>query len=178
MSARIGDRRGIERDLVRAGSQHVAHLVDASDAAADGERDERASGRPLDDVEERAASFGRGGDVEEDELVGALGSVAFGQFGRVALIGEVDEPGALDDAAVGDVETRDHAPAKHQAARTRSTKLASNRRPSRPLRSGWNCTPSSDPRATADTNDRPWSVVARMASRAEAVGTPAYEWTK
>jgi hypothetical protein len=37
-----GDGRGVERDLVRAGPQDVAHLVDAAHAAADGERHERA----------------------------------------------------------------------------------------------------------------------------------------
>ena len=60
MSAGIGDGRGVERDLVGPGAQDVAHLLDAADAAADGQRDERAAGRPLDDVEERAAALGRG----------------------------------------------------------------------------------------------------------------------
>ena len=69
---RVRDRRRVERDLVGAGAEDVAHLVDASHAAADGQRDERPPGRPLDDVEERAAALRRGGDVEEDELVGAL----------------------------------------------------------------------------------------------------------
>ena len=132
-------------------------------AAADGQRDERPPGRPLDDVEQRAAALGRGGDVEEDELVGALRGVALGELGRIALVDEVDEAGALDDAAVGDVEAGDDAAAEHQAARTRSTKLASSRRPSRPLRSGWNWTPSSAPRATADTNAR--AVVGRGEDR-------------
>ena len=112
---RVGDRRRVERDLVGAGAQDVAHLDDAPDAAADGQRDERAARRPLDDVEERAAPLGRRRDVEEDELVGALVRVAFGELGRVALVDEVDEARALDDPAVGDVEARDDAPPEHQA---------------------------------------------------------------
>ena len=112
---RVGDGRGVQRDLVGAGPQDVAHLVDAPHAAADGERDERPARRPLDDVEERAAALRGGGDVEEDELVGALGGVALGELGRVALVDEVDEAGALDDAAVGDVEAGDHPAAEHQA---------------------------------------------------------------
>ena len=32
---RIGDGRGVQRDLVGAGPQHVAHLLDAPHAAAD-----------------------------------------------------------------------------------------------------------------------------------------------
>ena len=58
--------------LSAPGPQDVAHLGDGPDAAADGERDEGAARRPLDDVEERAAALGRGRDVEEDDLVGAL----------------------------------------------------------------------------------------------------------
>ena len=135
--------------------------LDAAHAAADRERDEGPSRGPLDDVEERAASLRRGGDVEEDELVGALGRVALGELGRIALVDEVDEAGALDDPAVGHVEAGDDATAQHQAARTSATKLTSRRRPSTPLRSGWNWTPSSGPRATAETNRRPCSVCAR-----------------
>ena len=126
-------------------------------AAADGQRDERPPRRALDDVEQRPAALGRGGDVEEHELVGALAGVALGELGRVALVDEVDEAGALHDAAVGDVEARDHAAAEHQAAtpgarrrggeRRRRSRAAAGRR--RRERSGWNWTPSSRPRATA-----------------------------
>ena len=51
----------------------------------------------------------RGGDVEEDQLVGALGVVALGQLDRVAGVAQVDEVGALDDAAGVDVEAGDDA---------------------------------------------------------------------
>ena len=47
----------LSETLSAPGPQHVAHVRDRADAAADGERDERAPRRPLDDVEERAASF-------------------------------------------------------------------------------------------------------------------------
>ncbi len=71
------------------------------------------------------------------------------------------------------VETRDDPAAEHQAARTRSTKLASRRSPSAPLRSGWNWTPIRASRAIADTNGTPWSVVARTSSPAPGPGSPA-----
>src|SRR4051794_7884608 len=151
----IRDGRRVERDLVGAGTQDVAHLLDASDAASDRQRDECAPGRAFDDVEKRAAAFGRCRDVEEDKFVRALRGITLGKLGRITLVDEVDETRALDDAAVGDIKARDDAPAEHQAARTRSTKFASKRRPSRPLRSGWNWTPSSEPRAMADTNVAP-----------------------
>ena len=78
------DGGGVERHLVGAGPEHGAHLGDAAHAAADGQRDERPAGRPLDDLEQRPAALGRGGDVEEDDLVGALAPVALGELGRVA----------------------------------------------------------------------------------------------
>ena len=176
---RVGDGRGVERDLVGAGPQDVAHLVDGPHAAADGQRDERPARRPLDDVEERAAPLGGGGDVEEDELVGALGRVALGELGRIALVDEVDEAGALDHAPVGDVEARDHAAAEHQAARD-------ERRRSWPAGAGRRrrCVPggtgrrAARPRATAEANGRPWSVVARTRSSSAEPTAPAYEWTK
>ena len=156
-------------------------------AATHGQRDERPARRPLDDVEQRAAPFRRGGDVEEHELVGALARVALGELGRIALVDEVDEARALHDAAIGDVEAGDDPAAEHQdatpagarpPARTSDTKFARRRRPSSPLRSGWNWTPSRLPRATAETNRAPCSVSARMTSSAVSAGAPAYEWTK
>ena len=53
----IGDGGRVERDLVGPGPQDVAHLVDGPHAAADGQRDERPSRGPLDDVEQRAAAL-------------------------------------------------------------------------------------------------------------------------
>ena len=51
----------------------------------------------------------RRGDVEEDELVGALGVVARGELDRVAGVAQVDEVRALDDAPAVDVQARDDA---------------------------------------------------------------------
>ena len=112
---RVGDCRAVERDLVGAGAQDVAHLADAPHAAADGQRDERPPGGPLDELEEGSPALGRGGDVEIHDLVGALGRVPGGELDRVALVDEVHEAGALDHPPVGDVEAGDHPPAEHQA---------------------------------------------------------------
>ena len=65
-------------------------------------------------VEERAATLGRGGDVEEDQLVGALGGVPCRELGRIPLVDEVHEAGALHDPAIGHVETGDDPAPKHQ----------------------------------------------------------------
>jgi hypothetical protein len=70
--------RGIERNLVGACAEHVAHLIRGTHTATNRQRDERPAGRPLDHIEQRAAPFGRGGDVEEHQLVGTLARVALG----------------------------------------------------------------------------------------------------
>ena len=48
------------------------------------------------------------------ELVGALGVVALGQLDRVAGVAQVEEVGALDDAAGVDVEAGDDALEDHR----------------------------------------------------------------
>ena len=113
-------------------------------------------------------------DVEEHELVGPLVRVARGQLGRIALVRQVDEAGALDDPAVRDVEARDHPPTEHQsppASRPRrSAARPSSRRPTgRPTSGrrsrgaagrcrrcvrGGTGRPGRSPRATADTKRR------------------------
>ena len=49
-----------------------------------------------------------GGDVEEDELVRALGVVARGELDGIARVADIDEVHALDHAAGVDVEAGDH----------------------------------------------------------------------
>ena len=43
------------------------------------------------ELDDRVALLVRGGDVEEDQLVGALAVVARGQLDRVAGVADVDE---------------------------------------------------------------------------------------
>ncbi len=191
----VGDGGRVERDLVRPGPQDGTHVVRAADAAPDGKRDERPSRRPFDDVQERATLLGRGADVEEDQLVGALGRVSGGELRWISLVDEVHEPGALDDPPAGDVEAGDDALPQHvrldlsrrprrrsgvahecrQTARAlQRTKLAMIRRPATPLRSGWNWTPRTLPRSIAETNRSPCPVSARIAASAPgASGRPA-----
>ena len=95
-------------------------------AAADGQRHEALLGGAGDDVEDRLAVFGRGGDVEEAELVGAGRVIGLGRLDRIAGVDQVDEVDALDDAAVLDVETGDDAGFEGHAAAFRSaSKIAS-----------------------------------------------------
>ena len=74
--AGIGDRRGIDGDLVRARVEEPADVPELADAAPHGERDEDFARHRLDHVDQGVALVGRGGDVEEGELVRALLVVA------------------------------------------------------------------------------------------------------
>ena len=79
------------------------------DAAADGERDEDLLRAAADHLHGGRAALVGGGDVEEGQLVGALGVVEPGQLDGVTGVAELLEVHALDDAAAVDVEARDDA---------------------------------------------------------------------
>ena len=98
------DGRGVDRDLVGAGVEHGLGVVDRADAAADRERDEALVGDAARELDDRVALVARRRDVEEDELVGALGVVARGELDGVARVTDVDEVRALDDASGIDVQ--------------------------------------------------------------------------
>ena len=91
--------RGVDADLVGAGVEQRADVVDRAHAAADRERNEHLVGDRLDHVVEQAARLDAGADVEERELVGALLVVAARDLDRIAGVAQVDEVDALDDAA-------------------------------------------------------------------------------
>ena len=90
------------------------HVLQAPEPAADGQRQVDRLRRPPHDVEHRGAPLVGRRDVEEDELVRALPVVGDRRLDRIARVGEIEEPHALDDAAVLDVEARDHAPGQHR----------------------------------------------------------------
>ena len=137
---------GVDGDLVGAGHQDAARIGDGADAAAHGERDEDLARGAGHYVRHDFAGIARGGDVEEDQFVGALLVVAIGQFDGIARIAQVDEVDAFDDAAGGDVETGNDAfgAASHIPFRS-STKLRTMARPSGPDFSGWHWTPNTLP---------------------------------
>ena len=61
----------------------------AADSPADGQRDEHLLGGARDDLQRGRAALVGGGDVEEGQLVGALGVVHPGQLDRVAGVAQV-----------------------------------------------------------------------------------------
>src|SRR5262249_13499344 len=87
----IFDRGRVDRNFVGAGAQKHANVFDGANAAADGQRAEALFGGAADDVDDGAAAFVAGGDVEKTELIGALGVVARGDFNRIAGIAQAFE---------------------------------------------------------------------------------------
>ncbi len=175
-----GDGGRVERDLVGPGPQDVAHLGGGPDPAPHRQGHEGAARRPLDDVAQRRPALGRRRDVEEDDLVRALGSVAPGELCGVARVDEVHEPGSLDDPPAGDVEAGDDPHGQHRSALTRRPAPRGTRswrgrraRHGRCARDGTG-DPARLPDATALTNSLPCSVSARATSAdAGPVGTGA-----
>ena len=110
---RVLHRGGVDRHLVGAGVEQVAHVLQLAHAAADGERHEHRLGRARHHVEDDLAPLVRRRDVEEGQLVGALLVVALRDLDRVAGVAQADEVDALDDAAVLDVEAGDDALGQH-----------------------------------------------------------------
>ena len=113
---RARERRRVDRDLVGSGVEDGLGVGDRPDAAADRERDEDVVGGSPGERDDRVAPLVRGGDVEEDELVCALGVVALGELDRVARVAQADEVGSLDHPPTIDVQARDDAPKCHARA--------------------------------------------------------------
>ncbi len=116
---------GVERDLVGPGPQEPARVLDGAYSPAHGERDEDGLRDLLDDVQHRVAIVARRGDIEEDELVCALGVVARRELDRITRVADADEVDALDHAAGVDVEARDHPDSEHAAIPSSTVKRCS-----------------------------------------------------
>ena len=101
---RVVHRGGVDADLVRAGKQHLAHVIDRANAAADRERDEDLLGGLPDNLVGRLPVTRRGGDVQEGDLVGALLVVTPRDLYRIACVADIHETHALHDAALVNIK--------------------------------------------------------------------------
>jgi hypothetical protein len=85
------ERARVDGDLVGARAERLHDVGLRPDTAAHRERDEHLVRDRRDGVEHRLAAVGAGGDVEEDELVGARAVVRPGHLHRVARVLQVLE---------------------------------------------------------------------------------------
>ena len=95
----VGERGGVDADFVGAGIEDLLGIACAANAATDAKRDEELCGGAAHGVEQSLAAFVRGGDVEQNDFVGAFARVAGGELSGIAGVDDVDELHALDDAA-------------------------------------------------------------------------------
>ena len=89
-----------------AAVEQPPHVGRAPHAAPDRQRNEHLRRDRLDDVNDGVALVRARGDVEEDQLVGALGVVEPGHLDGVACVAQLAEVDALDDPSGVDVEAR------------------------------------------------------------------------
>ncbi len=111
---RIGDRGGVDGDLVGAGVEDRAGIVERTNSSAHRERHEELARGAANCLDQRLALLMRGGDVEQDNFVGAVGGVQGSQFGGIACIADVHELHAFDDASGVAVETGNDALGQHR----------------------------------------------------------------
>ena len=107
-------RRGVDRHLVGAGLEQLAHIVELAHASADGERHEAALGGAFNHVEDGIAVLVACGDVEEAELVGAGLVIGRRGFDGVAGVAQIDEVDAFDDAAILNIEAGNDTDLEHE----------------------------------------------------------------
>ena len=90
-----------------------------------------SSAHATDDLHRGRAALVGGGDVEEGQLVGALGVVGAGELDGVAGIAQLDEVDALHHPAAVDVQARDDADREaHRAPLVRARASSRVKRPS------------------------------------------------
>ena len=87
--------------------EHAAHVAGCAHPTADSQRYEDLIGRLRDHLIGALATLVRGGNVQEDELVGAVLVVGASELHRVAGVADVDEGHALHDASRVHVEAGD-----------------------------------------------------------------------
>ena len=112
---RAGDGGAVQGDLVGSGVQQARRVVQATDAAAYGERDIDGLRDPGNQFREGLPAFQRCADVQVNEFIGPFQGIAAAEFHGVAHVLQAEEVDAFHHAAVLDVQTRDYPFCKHVA---------------------------------------------------------------
>ena len=141
-SVGIGERRAVHADLVGAGVDRRRGVRLGPDAAADGQRNEQLGRHRADRGLERAASFDRRGDVEDDHLVDPFGVVAPRERRRIARVREASK---LTPLTTQPLRTSRQAISRLDSMRSafrRRDEVAQDAETGVARTSpGWNCTP-------------------------------------
>src|SRR5690606_22386222 len=102
----IEHRRGVDGDLVGAGIEHGANIIQGTDTAAHCQLDEYLTGNEFDRMHGGIAALVTGGNVEEGALVGACITIATRDLRRISGIADVQELDALDVTTLVAVQAR------------------------------------------------------------------------
>src|SRR5207237_639784 len=103
-------------------SIEVSRISPAPRSAADRQRNEYPRGHLTDRCGQRAASFERGGHVEDNQLVNPFDVVAARKRSRIAGIRQAFELHTFDDTSISDIETRDDAFGQHGSSVIRKSR--------------------------------------------------------
>ena len=85
---RIGQGRGVDADLISAGTEHGVHVLDSSQTSADRERHKALVRCTFDHVHHRCTVMGAGSNVEKHHFVGSLVIVTQSQFDWVTHVAQ------------------------------------------------------------------------------------------
>jgi hypothetical protein len=111
----ILDRRGVERDLVRARLEHLLDVIKGAQAPAHGERHEALLGGLGDHVVHDAAVITRRRDIEKHQLVRALSVIGARGLDRIAGVAQFEEFDTLHDPPGGHVEAGNDPSREHRS---------------------------------------------------------------
>ena len=150
---RVAHRHRVDADLLGARLEHLEHVVDRADPAADGERHEHVVRDAAHGVEVDLALLGAGLDVVEDDLVDLVVVELLRELLGRRDVDVVLELLRLGDAPVDDVEAGDESLGQHVPSH--AAKPRRSARPSAPLFSAWNWVATMLSRATTEQNSTP-----------------------
>src|SRR6266446_201603 len=111
--SRVGERGGVDADLVRPGGKHGGGIVQSTNASAHREGNEQLARGSTHGIEKRGAILVRRRDIQKHDFVCAGLAVRLCQRGRIACIAQVHKLHALYDASAVDVEASDDAFGQH-----------------------------------------------------------------
>ena len=112
---RCFDRSSVDGHLVRSRFEKTARIAGGAHASTDRQRNPQLPSNLPHHLVLVAAALGRGGDVQDDDLVRALTLVLEGALGRIAGVAQLLELDSLDHAAVVHIQTGKNAPGNHAA---------------------------------------------------------------
>jgi hypothetical protein len=128
------DRGGVHGDFVRAGPDYRACIVQSANATTRGEWNGQFGSDAADRLEEGGPAIARGGDIQDDQFVGAFGVVASSLRHGIAGVAQANEVHAFDDAGTIGIEAGNDPVGEGHAASLR--KFWSSCAPAAPLFSG------------------------------------------